>query len=217
MKAQLPAGLYVITDSGLCASAGLRQAVAAAIDGGAVIVQYRDKSGDAQRRHAEATEIVTLCAQQGVISIINDDVGLALETGADGVHLGSDDADPAEARARLGVDALIGVSCYDSLELARDAQSAGCDYIALGSAYPSPTKPGAVHAPLDVYRRAAADLDVPIVAIGGITPANATPLIEAGCRALAVISGVFGTADIRSAAAAYAARFGHRGDADRLE
>jgi thiamine-phosphate pyrophosphorylase len=191
--------------------------VAAAIDGGAVIVQYRDKSGDAQRRLAEAAEIVTLCAEHGVVSIINDDVSLAMETGADGVHLGSDDADPAEARTRLGDDALIGVSCYDSLNRAYAAQAADCDYIAFGSAYPSPTKPGAVHAPLDLYKRAAAGLDVPIVAIGGITPANAAPLIEAGCRAVAVISGVFGVDDVRLAATAYAARFGHRGDADRLE
>jgi thiamine-phosphate pyrophosphorylase len=217
VKAEIPAGLYVITDSGLCASAGLRQAVADAIDGGAVIVQYRDKGGDAQRRLAEAAGIVTLCAEHGMVSIINDDIGLALETGADGVHLGSDDADPAGARSRLGDDALIGVSCYDSLERAHAAQAAGCDYVAFGSAYPSPTKPGAVHAPLELYERAAAELDVPIVAIGGITPANAAPLVEAGCRAVAVISGIFGARDIRAAAEAYTACFGHRGDADRLE
>ena len=217
MKASLPAGLYVITDSGLCASAGLLAAVSAAIDGGAVIVQYRDKSGDAQRRRDEAAALVGLCAERGVVSIINDDVGLAVETDADGVHLGGDDANPAEARTRLGNDALIGVSCYDSLALARTAKAAGCDYVAFGSAYPSPTKPGAVHAPLDVYRRAAAELDVPIVAIGGITPANAVPLVEAGCRAVAVISGVFGTDDIHAAARAYAVCFGHQADADRLE
>lgn len=217
MKASLPAGLYVITDSELCASADLFAAVAAAIDGGAVVVQYRDKSGDASRRRDEAAALVALCAERGVVSIINDDVDLAVETGADGVHLGSDDADPPEARRRLGDGALIGVSCYDSLALAHAAQDAGCDYVAFGSAYPSPTKPGAVHAPLDLYRRAAAELDVPIVAIGGITPANAVPLVDAGCRAVAVISGVFGTDDIHAAAGAYAACFGHQADADRLE
>ena len=217
MKPVLPAGLYVITDERLCARAGLLQSVSAAIDGGAVIVQYRDKTQDAERRYDEASALVRLCAERSAVSIINDDVELALAVGADGVHLGSEDADPAGARRRLGEDPLIGVSCYDSLVLANAAQAAGCDYVAFGSAYPSPTKPRAVRASLDLYREAIAALDIPVVAIGGITPANATPLVADGCRAVAVISGVFGAEDIRSAAAAYAACFEHRANADRLE
>jgi thiamine-phosphate pyrophosphorylase len=217
MKRGLPAGLYAITDKGLCGGIGLIDAVSAAIDGGAVVVQYRDKGDDAESRLAEARALVGLCAGRGVVTIVNDDVDLALAVAADGVHLGRDDADPAQARRRLGDDRLIGVSCYDSLALGRDAQAAGCDYVAFGSAYPSPTKPGAVHASLDLYRRAVAGLDLPVVAIGGITPANAIPLIEAGCRSVAVISGVFGAPDIRSAAAAYTTCFRHRADPDRIE
>lgn len=217
MRPDLPAGIYAITDERLCARVGLLEAVSAAIDGGAIIIQYRDKTSDPNQRRNEATALVGLCSERGVVSVINDDVELALAAGADGVHLGREDDDPYGARRRLGAGALIGVSCYDSLELARAAQSAGCDYVAFGSAYTSVTKPGAVHAPLELYRRAVAELSVPIVAIGGITPSNAPPLVEAGCRAVAVISGVFGAGDIRAAAAAYAACYGHLGDADQLE
>lgn len=217
MKPELPAGLYVITDRRLCASNGLLEAVSDAIDGGAVVVQYRDKSGDARRRLDEAAAVAALCRERGVVSIVNDDADLARAAGADGVHLGRDDAGLAEARRRLGEEALIGVSCYDSLALGRAAQIAGCDYVAFGSAYASSTKPSAVHASLDLYRRAVAELAVPVVAIGGITPSNAETLIGAGCRSVAVISGVFGSVDVRRAAAAYAACFARLAGPDRLE
>lgn len=217
MKPRIPRGLYAITDPDLCARTGLTESVAAALHGGAVMVQYRDKSNRRRRREAEAAGLATLCRNHGAAFIVNDDPWLAKACGADGVHLGRDDTDPRQARQALGADCLIGVSCYDSLERAREAVAAGCDYVAFGSAFVSLTKPDAVHAPLALYRRAVEELPVPVVAIGGITPHNAPALIAAGCRALAVISGVFAQADPRAAAAAYARLFGQTDRADGLE
>jgi thiamine-phosphate pyrophosphorylase len=189
-------GLYAITDG---PRADLLDAVAQALAGGMRMLQYRDKTTDAARRHAEAAALKQLCDAHAVPLIINDDVALAAATGAAGVHLGRDDGDIAAARAKLGNDSIIGVSCYDSLELARAAAAAGADYVAFGAFFPSPTKPQAVRAPLDLLRQSAT-LGVPRVAIGGITPDNAPSLVEAGADFLAVISAVFAAADVRAAA-----------------
>jgi len=191
--------------------------VAAALQGGAVIVQYRDKTRDSVRRKREAGQLASLCRDRGAIFIVNDDAELALHCGASGVHLGRDDAGIADVRRLLGRDAVIGVSCYDSMVLARKAAEAGCDYVAFGSAYPSPTKPGAVRAATSLYREAVSEIPLPVVAIGGITPQNARPLVQAGCHALAVISGVFGQADPRAAASRYARLFGKRARTHPLE
>ncbi len=207
MRTEIPRGLYVITDSVLCGRAGVLASVSAALEGGAVIVQYRDKTGDQQRREREAGLLAQLCRERGVMFVVNDDADLALRCGADGVHLGRDDTGVGRARDILGPGRVIGVSCYDSIELAREATAAGCDYVAFGSAYPSPTKPGAVRAEVSLYRHAISEIALPVIAIGGITPENALPLIEAGCHALAVISGVFGQDDPGTAAARYARLF----------
>ncbi len=211
MKADLPRGLYVITDPVLCATLGLSASVSAALAGGAVTVQYRDKSSDRARRDREAATLASICREHGAVFIVNDDADLALRSGAHGVHLGRDDTIVDQARDLLGPDRLIGVSCYDSIERAHEAVAAGCDYVAFGSAYPSPSKPAAVRAPISLYREAVAGISVPVVAIGGITPQNAAPLIDAGCRALAVISGVFGGEDPTFAATQYARLFSGRG------
>lgn len=189
-------GLYVITDG---PRDDLLAAVAQALAGGARLVQYRDKTTHEHRRHTEATTLRHLCASHAVPLIINDDVALAAAVGADGVHLGETDADLAAARAALGTGAIIGVSCYDSLERARALVSAGADYIAFGAFFASPTKPQARRASPELLRQSAA-LGVPRVAIGGITPDNGASLVEAGADYLAVISAVFGTGDIRAAA-----------------
>ena len=139
--------------------------------------------------------------------IINDDVGLALDVRADGVHLGREDGAIADARKRRPADALLGASCYDRLELAQAALDAGTDHVAFGAVYTSSVKPGAVRASLDLFRSARARLDCPIVAIGGIQPDNAAAVIEAGADAVAVITAVFGAPDIRKAAAAIARLF----------
>jgi thiamine-phosphate pyrophosphorylase len=189
-------GLYAITDG---PRFDLLDAVAHALAGGARLLQYRDKSADTVRRHAEAAALRQLCTTHSVPLIINDDVALARAVAADGVHLGKDDDDIAAARATLGTDAIIGVSCYDSLTRAGAAAHAGASYIAFGAFFPSPTKPFAPRASLELLRQSAA-LGVPRVAIGGITPDNGTSLVEAGADYLAVISAVFGAADVHAAA-----------------
>lgn len=200
-------GLYAITDGDLTPGDGLATAVEAAIRGGARLVQYRDKSGDGPRCLREARALASLCRDHGVHLIVNDDVELASQAGADGVHLGRDDADISTARVRLGPRALIGVSCYDSLERAIAAAHAGADYVAFGSFYASDTKPGAVRAPIGLLTQARKHLGIPLCAIGGITPENGGALVTAGADMLAVIRGVFATADVTAAARDYARLF----------
>jgi thiamine-phosphate pyrophosphorylase len=200
--------LYAITDSWLLPDEPhLTHAVEQAILGGARLIQYRDKSTDAARRLAQARALNALCQSYETPLIVNDDVELAVQVGAAGVHIGRDDSDLVTARARLGATALIGVSCYDRLDLALAAERAGADYVAFGAFFPSPTKPTEIRAPVELLREARAVLHVPIVAIGGITPNNALALLEAGADALAVVSGVFGQPDIQAAARCYAAWF----------
>ncbi len=184
-------GLYAITDG---PRPDLLAAVEAALCGGAVLLQYRDKTHDRERRLHEAQALFELCRRHDVPLIVNDDVDLAYAVGAAGVHLGEDDADIAQARERLGSGTIVGVSCYDSLERARRLAAAGADYLAFGAFFPSPTKPNARRATPGLLGEAK-PLGLPLVAIGGITPDNARPLIEAGADYLAVISGVFGGND----------------------
>ncbi|MBN8922913.1 MAG: thiamine-phosphate diphosphorylase [Rhodanobacter sp. 68-29] len=193
-------GLYAITDG---PRPDLMAVVAQALAGGARVVQYRDKTDDSTRRHAEAAALKQLCDAHAVPLIVNDDVALALAVGAAGVHLGRDDDAVAAARAVLGAGAIVGVSCYGSLERARAAAADGADYVAFGAFHASPTKPHAVRASIDVLRHSAT-LGVPRVAIGGITADNAPGLVEAGADVLAVISAVFGAADVRAAAQRFA-------------
>jgi thiamine-phosphate pyrophosphorylase len=188
------AGLYVLTDTP-SEPATLLPRVAAVLRGGANVIQYRDKTGDPAQRRAEAEAIRALCQRHGAIFIVNDDPALAAEVGADGVHLGRSDMSLAEARRIVGAKAIIGISCYDSLDRARSVAAEGANYVAFGSIYPSATKPDAVPAPLTLLTQATRQLAVPLVAIGGISAGNAAPVIAAGADALAVISSVFLAAD----------------------
>jgi thiamine-phosphate pyrophosphorylase len=201
------AGLYAITPQHPSPSLSLAEQVAQAVAGGARIVQYREKGGDADKRRREARDLLALCRAAGVLLIVNDDPALAAAIGADGVHLGRDDADPHEARTLLGPTAIIGVSCYDRFELAEWAKSVGADYAAFGRFFPSGTKPNAVQADPALLRRAHRELGLPLVAIGGITPENGGPLIAAGADMLAVVEAVFARPDIRAAARAFARLF----------
>ncbi len=196
-------GLYAISDG---PRTDLLEACAAALDGGAAILQYRDKTADHERRTHEARALQALCAHYRVPLIVNDDIELAARVGAVGVHLGEDDGAIADARARLGAGAIIGASCYDSLERACAMAAAGADYLAFGAFFPSPTKP--------LTRRAtprllcdAKVLGLPLVVIGGITADNARSLIDAGADAVAVISALFGARDVRAAARRFADLF----------
>jgi thiamine-phosphate pyrophosphorylase len=200
----LPRGLYVITDARLCGGERLCDAVVSALAGGARTVQYRDKGDGSARRLHETRALARLCRERGAVFIVNDDVDLARAAGADGVHLGEQDATIAEARAALGPGALIGVSCYDSLATAERAVEHGADYVAFGSFFASATKPAARHATLELLARARERLTFPIVAIGGLTPGNGRALVDAGAHALAVVSGVFAAHDVSEAARRYA-------------
>ena len=192
-------GLYAITPEDL-------GRVAPAISSGALCaLQYRSKSADAARRRTEARALTLLCRRYGVPLIINDDLELALEVGAEGLHLGIGDGELAAARAQLP-GRILGASCYDRLDLARRAVAAGADYVAFGSVFASPTKPGAVRAPLALFGH---DLGVPKVAIGGITAENAPQLLAAGADAVAVLSDLFDAPDVAARAREYAKVFAH--------
>jgi thiamine-phosphate pyrophosphorylase len=194
-------GLYVITDG----STGdvLLSKVEQALRGGAAIVQYRDKTTNSVRREQEAAALRSLCQQHNALFIINDYVSLAKTVQADGVHVGCDDSALAAARAYLGKAAVIGVSCYNRLDLALEAAKQGADYIAFGSFFPSPTKPNAPRATLELLRTARQQLDLPICAIGGITLDTAPSLLASGADMLAVITDVFNSPDIAQQAARY--------------
>ena len=169
-------------------------------------LQLRSKVMDAPGLLHAGSCLRDVCASAGVTFIINDDARLAHALGADGVHLGEDDGAIADARLLLGDSAIIGASCYDDLALARDAVSAGADYIAFGACFPSPTKRAARRASLDLFSQASC-LRVPRVAIGGITPDNAGSVIAAGADLIAVISGVFDAPDPVAAARSYLSCF----------
>jgi thiamine-phosphate pyrophosphorylase len=202
---RLRRGLYAVTDG--APRDALLTTVAALLRGGAVLVQYRAKGLTADRRHDEARALLRLCRDPDVPLIVNDDLELAAALGADGVHLGRDDAPPEVARERLGDGAIVGVSCYDDLDRARRAADAGADYVAFGSVFPSPTKPDAAHAPLALLRSARRALQLPICAIGGITLDNAGEAVAAGADLLAVISDLAGAADPQARARAFAELF----------
>jgi thiamine-phosphate pyrophosphorylase len=184
-------GLYAITPE----AADTVEKVRLALEGGVALLQYRRKRRDL----GEARAVAALARRHGVPLIVNDDIELALELDADGVHLGRDDGELGAARRRLG-DRILGASCYDDLELARRAVAAGADYVAFGSVFASPTKPAAVRAPLALF---ATRLGVPLCAIGGITLENAPRVLGAGADLLAVVSDLFDAPDIRARAAQY--------------
>ena len=202
----LTPGLYLVTPDQADGDA-LFAAVAALLPARPALVQYRNKLADAAARRDQATRLLALCRGAGVPLVINDDLPLALAIGADGVHLGRDDGDPAEARRALGPGRILGVSCYDEWARAEAGAAAGVDYLAFGAVYPSPTKPHAPRAGLELLTRAKAELGLPVAAIGGITLGNAPPLVAAGASLLAVISDVFSAPDPVARAAAYAGLF----------
>lgn len=183
-------GLYAITDGGLLPPPELLPAVEAALRGGAILVQYREKSLGTGQRLEQARELKRLCQDFNVPLIINDDPRLALDSGADGVHLGQSDGSVAEARRLLGDSAIIGITCHGRLDLAEEAACSGADYLAFGRFHTSTTKPGALPASPQVLTDAA-KFGLPRTAIGGITLDNSEALIRAGADLLAVIGGLF--------------------------
>ena len=195
-------GLYAITpDDELPPrlSAMVREALA----GGVRLVQYRNKTAPPPLRRAQAADLLRLCRASEARLIVNDDLELALEIGADGVHLGRDDGDISAARAALGPQKILGVSCYADLDLAAAAAKAGADYLAFGSIYPSATKPNAPRASRALLAEAGRRFALPVAAIGGIALENAAQTIAAGANLLAVVSDLFDAMDIAEQARSY--------------
>lgn len=196
-------GLYAITTP----SQYLPKQVEAAIAGGARVIQYRDKSSHQSLRLEQAQQLSLICSAVDIPLIINDDIKLAARVSAAGVHLGRDDIALKNARRYLGDEAIIGVSCYNEFELALQAQYLGADYIAFGSFFASPTKPLAVRADKLLLQRAKQELEIPVVAIGGITTDNGKILIEAGADMLAVVTALFAQADVEQASRSFVQLF----------
>lgn len=197
-------GLYAITQTEGKSIARIIEEVEAALKGGAVVVQYRDKTP--LNANYLATQLLQLCHRYHAPLLINDNIELALAIGADGVHLGRDDGDIAYARRQLGPEAIIGISCYNDVKKAQSMAAKGADYVAFGRFFPSGSKPLAAPAELATLRQARQLLDVPIVAIGGILPENGGQLLAAGADLLAVIGGIFDN-EPEAAARAYQALF----------
>lgn len=187
-------GLYAITPD-IADTDLLLAKVEAALRGGVNMLQYRNKTANHKLQTQQAQAILPLCRQYNVPLIINDSVKLCLTLDADGVHLGADDGNLAEVRARLGSSRILGASCYNRFDLALQAQKAGASYVAFGACFSSSTKPNATKASLDLFEQAK-KLQIPIVAIGGITLENAAKLKESGADAIAVIGALFNAADI---------------------
>jgi thiamine-phosphate pyrophosphorylase len=199
-------GLYAITpDSG--DPHGLLAEVDAALNGGAAMIQYRNKALRAELALYQSRELLKRCRQAGVPFVINDDVELAARIDADGVHLGKTDGSIGAARSRLGTDKIIGASCYDEFDRAVRAAKEGADYVAFGSFFASDTKPHAVRAPLKLLEDAKRSLAVPVVAIGGIDLGNAKQLVDAGADMVAVITALFNAADVETAARQFSQLF----------
>ena len=189
-------GLYAITDETLIPEQHFNQTVESALQGGAKIIQYRDKSDDQQKRLAQATALRLLCNRYEALCIINDDIELAKTIDADGVHLGKDDNSITQARKTLGNEAIIGVSCYNDITIAIEAEKNTADYVAFGAIFSSSTKPGATVAGLDIISLAQPQLSIPICTIGGITENNIKQVVLKGADMAAVISCLFSTDDV---------------------
>ena len=186
--------LYAVTDRAWAADEeAFWDQVRAAIAGGAAVVQLREK------HLAEAERFVALCREAGVVSIINDNVDIAVKTGADGVHVGQEDLAAGRARQLLGPDKIIGVSAHNAEE-ARAAQAAGADYLGVGAAFVTGTKTDAKPISRDTIRAVTAAVDIPVVAIGGISRDNILELAGCGLDGVAVVSALFAQPDVKAAA-----------------
>ena len=199
-------GLYAITPDELNTAELLRK-VRRALQGGAHVLQYRNKAAVAPLKLQQAQALRELTREFNATLIVNDDALLAANVGADGVHLGGEDGSVAAARALLGEQKIIGVSCYNRAPLAMEAVRQGANYVAFGAFFSSSVKPDAVQADVALLQTARRELHVPIVAIGGITQLNGADLIEAGADALAVISALWNASDIKASAQEFSTLF----------
>jgi len=200
------AGLYAITPD-LADTNELLRKVRLALQGGARILQYRNKTADAALQLRQASALRALTREFDATFIVNDDAALAAQVDADGVHLGGEDGSVTAARPLLGETKLIGVSCYNRAPLALEAVCQGADYVAFGAFFTSSVKPEAVKAEVSMLREARHEIQVPIVAIGGITQQNGAELVAAGADSLAMISALWDATDIEQAANEFSTLF----------
>ncbi len=199
-------GLYAITPD-LADTDELLEKVEAALQGGISMLQYRNKAANHNLQTQQARALLLLCRQYKVPLIINDSVKICLLLDADGVHIGADDGNLADVRAKLGKDKILGASCYNRLDLAQSAQQIGANYVAFGACFASLTKINAPVAALSLFTRAKTELNIPVVAIGGITLKNAAQVITAGASAIAVINAIFDTNDVKLASQQFSKLF----------
>jgi thiamine-phosphate pyrophosphorylase len=199
-------GLYLVTPD-WPDTARLLDATRRALEGGAALVQYRNKTASDTLREEQAGALLALCRRHQRPLVINDHLDLCLRLDADGMHVGAADASVAQVRAALGPERIVGASCYGQLALAEAAQAAGASYVAFGGFYPSRVKVYEVSTPLAIVARAKAALRVPVVVIGGMTAENARPLVGHGADMVAAISSVYGAQDAHQAALAFAELF----------
>lgn len=202
-KRRIPRGLYAITDCERLRGAALLAATERILEAGAAMLQYREKSRDHARRQREAPALRALCQRHGCLFIVNDDVALARAVNSDGAHLGQDDPDCQQARAILGDEAIIGVSCYDQLARAVAAETSGADYVAFGAFHPTAAKPGAPVPRPSLIGAAKAAVALPVAAIGGLLPENCAPLLQQGADLIAAMSGLYQAEDPWAVATAF--------------
>lgn len=199
-------GLYAVTPDVLEVGL-LSEKVKQALEGGASLVQYRNKFADKHLLLQQSTALLALCRSFDVPLIINDHLDLCAQIDADGLHIGASDCNLNAARRLLGPNKIIGASCYNWVDLAVQAQLDGASYVAFGACFPSDTKPNAVHAPLSIFKEAKQKVSLPMVAIGGIHIENAPQVIAAGADALAVITDIFYDDNIRQICQRYTQLF----------
>jgi len=189
-------GLYAITDESLMSINDFSSMAEAALSSGVSIIQYRDKSHDTEKRIKQAHELRILCDRYNALLIINDDIDLTILSNADGIHIGKDDTSIRETRKYLGDNKIIGVSCYNSIDLAKQAIEDGADYIAFGSFFGSTIKPDAPKAEVELISSIKNNYDIPVCCIGGITTKNCRELLREKADMLAVISELFSSQNI---------------------
>ena len=200
-------GLYLVTPDWddtdqllMVSEAGLRA--------GAALLQYRHKTASPALRKEQAAALLALCRRYQRPFIVNDFVDLCIELDADGIHVGGTDLSVAQVRLQVGVDKIVGASCYGDLELARKAWQAGASYVAFGGFYPSRVKKYAVTTSPEILTQARAEIPLPSVVIGGMTPENAAPLVTKGADMVAAISSVYGAPDPEAQARRFVSLFG---------
>jgi len=199
-------GLYAITPD-MADLNTLIQKTQLAIEGGAFMVQYRSKIDDRDAKMRQCAAILRLCHEYEIPCIVNDDVDMCRVLEADGVHLGEKDDNIAEVRHILGEDAIIGSSCYNQIERARQAQKEGASYVAFGAIFATSTKPQAPRATLELLKEAKREIQIPIVAIGGITVNNAHDVTKTGIDAIAVITSLYEAKTIKETAETFSKMF----------